>query len=1037
VLLAADGTARLTDFGVAHLAARPRLTETGMVVGTIFYLSPEACLGEALDGRTDIWAFGVMLYEMLTGEPPFGGETFSAVYTSILTQPLPDLSQRQPDVPDALADLVHRMLEKDRAARLPSVRLAGAELEALAGPRRLRIEGWQVPSHERPQPAASRFATPTPPIEAPKHNLPIQPTPFVGREAELVELERLLSDPEIHLATVVGAGGMGKTRLALQAAEAELERFVDGVYFVSLASLLSTDALVPTIAEALSFSFYEGGTPRQQLLSYLRAKTMLLILDNCEHLLASSAGARDGDEAADLVAEILKTAPDVQLLITSRTRLNVQGEHLLHLSGMEFPDWETQEDALSPTSLTLRDASRYSAVKLFLQSARRVRPEFELLADDLQYVSCICRLVGGTPLGILLAAAWVEILSPAEIADEISRSLDFLETDLRDVPERQRSLRAVFDHSWSLLSEQERAVFQGLSVFRGGFTRQAAQAVTGASLRDLMTLANKSLLHREPTGRYKVHELLRQYAEEELNRSSDAGPRARDRHSVFYTAALERWGADLKGSRQQTALAEIAEDLDNARAAWDWAIRQRQVDRVWQALDGLARFYQWRGRFQEGEMLCHDAVDKLRPLVAESETTPLVKVRRALATLLTWQSVFGRWLGLLELSTQPTQEALSLLSESERVDRDTRLARAFVLLGMAEIDFFLGDRGGAKQLYEQSLKIYRALGDLWGEADASWHLGEVAWALGAYGEAGERLEESLALYRASGDQRGIAASLYLQGLVAVYQGQPDKAERLAHESLTIRRSLGDLAGTADGLVDLAAALLLAGRFEEASLLLEESVLIWHGLGADIGLSSTVQGFVEMHLGRWQWARTLGRTGLASNEKAGRLHHTGLALLTLGMLALAEGAPTKATPPVQRGIAIYREIGQRDELGAALAVLGHVECIQGRFREARQRIREAFRIGSEIQAIFPQLHALSAIAVALAMQGEEERAIELYALATRYPYVDNSRWFEDVAWRHIAAAAATLPPEVVDAAQERGRARDLWATAEELLAELEE
>ena len=220
LLLAEDGTPRLTDFDIAQVADRPRLPQTGMLMGTIDYLSPEACQGETLDGRADLWAFGVMLYEMLTGAKPFTGDTIIAALNAILTQAVPDLAQLCPGAPDALVDLIYRMLEKDRQQRIPSVRLVGAELEAI-----LTVGAGLPRPSPRPTPTApppaARFATPTPATGAPKHNLPVQPTPFVGREAELTELARLLADPDVRLLTILGAGGMGKTRLALEAGKVE------------------------------------------------------------------------------------------------------------------------------------------------------------------------------------------------------------------------------------------------------------------------------------------------------------------------------------------------------------------------------------------------------------------------------------------------------------------------------------------------------------------------------------------------------------------------------------------------------------------------------------------------------------------------------------------------------------------------------------------------------------------------------------------------------------------------------------------------
>jgi predicted ATPase len=250
---------------------------------------------------------------------------------------------------------------------------------------------------------------------------------------------------------------------------------------------------VPTIAQALGFSFHGEGEPKEQLLGYLHNKHMLLILDNYEHLL----------DGATLATEILETAPQVVVVATSRARLNVSGEQLHPIPGMDLPH------PGADSTLTPQDVARYSALKLFAAGARRVRPGFVLTQDNLVDVVRICRLVEGMPLGILLAAAWMELLMPAEIAAEIELGLDFLETDWRDVPARQRSMRAVFDHSWGLLDEREREILSGLSVFRGGFARGTAERVVGASLRELTALTHKSLLHRSPGGRYEVHELVR------------------------------------------------------------------------------------------------------------------------------------------------------------------------------------------------------------------------------------------------------------------------------------------------------------------------------------------------------------------------------------------------------------------------------------------------------------------------------------------------------------------------------------------------
>ena len=388
----------------------------------------------------------------------------------------------------------------------------------------------------------------------PRHNLPAQTTAFVGREEELAEINTRLQDPACRLLTLLGPGGIGKTRLALRLAEdlieAEPACFEHGVFFVSLAPFRRAEGVVPAVAEALGYSFrteVEGGTrttPRRQLLDYLRRKQLLLVMDNYEHLLADGTprGGESGSDGTGFVTDVLSTAPGVKILVTSRSGLRVQGEHLYPLTGLQVPDAMLRSPA--DDWQTLRG---YSAVELFRQGARQARPDFELRSADMVHVARICRLVQGMPLGILLAAAWVGMLTPEEIAAEIQQSFDFLESDLRDVPLRQRSIRAAFDHSWRLLDEREREVFRGLSVFCGGFTREAAWEVVGASLRDLMSLVHKSLLLPSSPGRYGLHELLRQYAAERLDLAPEQEEGVQERHCSFYSAALEPWAGELKG----------------------------------------------------------------------------------------------------------------------------------------------------------------------------------------------------------------------------------------------------------------------------------------------------------------------------------------------------------------------------------------------------------------------------------------------------------------------------------------------------------
>jgi predicted ATPase len=291
----------------------------------------------------------------------------------------------------------------------------------------------------------------------------------------------------------------------------------------------------------------------------------LLVLDNFEHLL----------DGLPLIEAIGQAAPAVKLLVTSRARLNLHAEQLLPLGGLDLPDEAPVGASLTPDQLL-----RYSVIQLFGQCARRVQPGFTLTAENQSDVVAICRLVEGMPLGIVLAASWLAMLTPAEIAIEIGRDLDFLETDMHDAPERQRSLRAVFNHSWRMLTQREQTVLARLSVFRGGFKLPAAQNVVGATLRDLQRLLNKSLLYRAPSGRYQIHEQVRQFATEQLAQLPQEEAAVRDRHSAYFCAFLQERTGDWQSARQLDLLYAVTQEADNIRQAWQWALDQGQWARL-------------------------------------------------------------------------------------------------------------------------------------------------------------------------------------------------------------------------------------------------------------------------------------------------------------------------------------------------------------------------------------------------------------------------------------------------------------------------
>lgn len=432
-------------------------------------------------------------------------------------------------------------------------------------------------------------------------NLPVPPTPFIGRSEEFARISALLADPRVALITLLGPGGIGKTRVAIEAAKSQQDSFAHGVCFVALAPVNDPQLIVSQIADAVGFSFHVRDrqatcTPESQnnqLLAFLRPKRILLVLDNLDHLLRPLPPDPDAGlpGPADLITDIMRMAPRVKILATSRERINLQAETGFVLKGLGYPE---PSQPAAP-----EDMQAYDAVRLFVDSAQRVQPGFALAADNLSDVIEICRRVDGMPLALELAAAWISMLAPAEIAEEIRNSPDFLESDLHDIQDRHRSIRTVFDHTWKRLAPNRQKVFRQLSIFRGGFTRRAAREVAGASLRDLKALLDQSLIRWEFGGRYQIHELLRQFGTEQLAGLPAEETAANDRHCGYYATFMKERQTDLMGRNQARALSEIEVDIDNVRAAWQWAVANSKLAEIDQTMESLAEFYRVRGGLAE------------------------------------------------------------------------------------------------------------------------------------------------------------------------------------------------------------------------------------------------------------------------------------------------------------------------------------------------------------------------------------------------------------------------------------------------------
>ena len=872
-----------------------------------------------------------------------------------------------------------------------------------------RIEQGKIPAAGRVEtPAAPQPASVATLPRTVHSNLPQLLTPFIGREQELAKVHDLLADPDVRLLTILAVGGMGKTRMGIEAAGRQVELFEHGVVFVYLAPLNGAEALAPALLDALELTPREGALPKTQVLDYLREKRLLLVLDNFEHLL----------EGAGLVTDILQAAPGVKVLVTSRLPLNLQVEHRYHLGGMDFPTTERLDEALDT-----------SAVKLFVQGARRALPGFRLDSDDVQPVAAICRLADGMPLAILLAAGWVGLLSPLEIAAQMRSQRDFLETELHDVPERQRSMRLVMQQAWDYMTEPERAAFASLSVFRGSFDRQAAQEVSGASLRVLMSLLDKSLLARMANDRLVVHELLRQYAAERLAEDADAYEVAHDRHSAFYRRRLQAWAETVKHpSRSMTAF-DIDADQENIQVAWNWAVIGRRVTRLTEASEGLGLLFALQNRDQSGEAVFRAAVDALGPPTSDEER---VLVGYLLARQARHTSHSAREGAVL------VERSLTYLAGVAGSSHALTSARAYAWFVRGRTARDTADWHIGQAAFEKSLSLYEELGDSYWAAIVLQNLSGMAWTLDDRDRAKLYFQRSLALSREIGDKLRAAHLLQAMGdMTGFDDGQVDEAEEYLLESSRLFFSLGGRMGEYNSLGPLQSAAWLRGRFSQALEIVQRRQRFAMEQG-----TSMVSGATEHRMAMGELLQLMGSYDLAETENSGFIaevlaagwaHVEIWARPLMAATLLALGRYTEASQALQSNIVALEQAGQNRMLGRTLAMAGRAELGLGNLAGAWGHALRAVQLLSGWH-YFWLLEAMAAAAAVLAERGEAERAVEIYALLNRHEFVANARWFGDVFGQIVEKAAANLPPDTVAAAKARGEASDLWQAAREFLAE---
>jgi predicted ATPase/DNA-binding CsgD family transcriptional regulator len=816
--------------------------------------------------------------------------------------------------------------------------------------------------------------------------------------------------PHCRLVTLVGPGGIGKTRLAIEVAERfvrpktetnSIDLFPDGLFVVTLQAVASVNNIIPAIASVIGFRFYEARDQGKQLVNHIGDKQLLLVLDNLEHLL----------DAGDPIDELLTGVPRLKILATSRKPLNILQEWLFHVEGLPFPRSENEV------------VVGYDAIRLFAERARRARHDFSL-DDDQECVVRLCRLVDGMPLAIEMAAAWLKSLGCMQVVKEIQRNLDILETTMHGVPDRHRSMRAVFDQSWQLLDRQERDLFMMLSVFRGGFRPVAAEKITGAVLQNLSALVDKSMITLQRNGRYQLHELQRQYGAEQLSKESELETAVRSRHCDYFMAFMDRPFQDFHGYGGNETLMEIDADIDNFQAAWNLAVAQGRFRDLHRCTDKLYH-YAWHRSWQAGvEQAYHDSLIALRG----AEPGPERDV--TLGWALAWQSLVDLWMGRLQKARKRAEEAIAILepldarrelaaaigarawvSRFER-GRDpeeanallTRAASLFeetgqygmqglMYVNLGGLNFDFGRYPESEHWYQKSLKLSRRINDPRGETYTLANLGRHALLFGEYGKAHQYLLESLEIAKVLKNSYLINTALNRLGQIATAAGDLQSAECHLEECLASSRKLGKPYSIARNLLDLAHVLAARKEYKKATALYQESTHYFEH----------------------------GRVIQADR------------LLGLGQIAYGEGLYAEAQRQHEESLRLCKENGYRLQKAQNIDALGRIALANSLIFETKSHFGAALRESVSIGAPPVILESIVSIGGLFAFEGDEEGASKLALLVMNHPA--SRAESKERATRLLRQIESVMAIDDTESMDTRVGQDDLISIAAELLAQL--
>ena len=831
-----------------------------------------------------------------------------------------------------------------------------------------------------------------------RFHIPAQSTPFIGRQSVLQTLQDKLLETDTRLLTILGTGGMGKSRILIELAQRIADKgqfFQDGIYFIPLTSVSSSELVPSALSQSLGLSIQSTVGHEKQLLDFLRGREILLAWDNFEHL----------QEARHFLQSLLETAPKLKMLVSSRSALNIRAEHRQQIQGL----------------------SSDNARELFLQHARRVHPDFDGQQTH-GAITQVCDLVGGSPLAIELAASWVRILDCQSIVEEIQQDLEFLQSDWEDLPKRQRSMLTIFEHTWEWLEEKERALLAQATIFRGSFSFQAARATLGATARLLARLVDKALLQREGSNRYSMHALLKQFAHSKRQSQLESS-HTTEKYITYYLELVAKQEARFLGDGVLQAMQTIRTELDNILYAWALAIEHSAFEQQLAAAKSLSYFLQHSGLSAEGQKLFARASNAIEDL--QSPTRQLQKL-----SFLMYQIE-------CTLDQEEPEQALPLLSTLRSIHPELQeYPSLYVRLQRVEarIQMFQGDYPKAQELFQKALEYYQAQQDPEGCSNMWARLGFIHWQKGDYEPALKALHFGLQYDKKSGFKSGITQKLNLIGLCQKAVGQLQQAKDNMQDAIASARALGFRVEEGRYINNLGIILRNMEAFDEAIEQYQKAGLLFEELGLSSSQTACIAnlGVIYTHRGEFDkaeaaflqtlqarlLAQEISKVGVSQgnlgalymmqgkDEQAHKYLHMALESETLhghqaetaryhgilGELYVQQGKLQQAEDTFQKSLSLFRGLKRKIQICWILVELSEIFFQQNRLKAAQTACDEALLYAKELQRNDHLIRATALQARMLDIQGNQQEALSLLEPHTQredYPLSERSRLYESI------------------------------------------